>query len=87
MAGLKAYDLQEEALELLLGMAMWKIRRFLRTGLRLRTACDFTCKGLMTINPENFNVPEEGELADIISKNIELCKQKGYFNEDIVTES
>src|SRR5262249_16777138 len=40
LALLSGYGLEEPARDLLIALALFKIRRFITTGLRLRTACD-----------------------------------------------
>ena len=45
LALLDGYGLDPEAKYLLVALALYKIRRFLASGLRLRTACDLTVMG------------------------------------------
>ena len=48
---------------MLIGLSLFKIRRFLRDGLRLRTACDLELSGeLIVQRPTGFVVPMLGEL-------------------------
>jgi len=67
LALLRSYDLPEEAEKLLIALALFKIRRFLSTGLRLRTACDLEPVGdLKVTRPDNGVAPpsEEALLAE-----------------------
>ena len=53
---------------LIVALALFKIQRFLRDGLRLRTACDLELSGEFTVQrPGGFSVPSltasEKELA------------------------
>jgi len=66
LALLRSYGLPEDAEKLLIALALFKIRRFLSTGLRLRTACDLEPAGdLKVTRPENgFTVPSEDVLLE-----------------------
>lgn len=59
---LRSYGLGDETTELLALLALWEIRRFLTTGLRLRTNCDLA----VIRDPEQ--LPSEKALADRISE-------------------
>ena len=51
----------------LIALALFKIRRFLKSGLRLRTACDLDVEGeLKVTRPDEFAVPDEKALADLL---------------------
>jgi len=66
LALLRSYDLPEEAARLLIALALFKVRRFLSTGLRLRTACDLECVGdLKVTRPDNgVTLPAEQALLE-----------------------
>lgn len=71
LAQLRGYGLGSEAENLLVALALFKIRRFLRDGLRLRTACDFEpANGVAVKRPTGFELPElstlEKELPGLI---------------------
>jgi len=55
------FQLPAEARELLIVLALFKVQRFLESGLRLRTACDLELKdgsgGLSVKRPSDFTVP------------------------------
>ena len=75
------------ARRLLIALGMYKIQRFIRTGLRLRTACDLKMKAGITVTaPEKFSLPEEKELLAEIKKEIKICADKGLFANPPVTE-
>ncbi len=80
---LRAYGLGREAEELLVAMALWKIRRFLQVGGRLRTACDLEPKRdmavLKTTRPKDWQIPNIAELESIMKQSIEHCKASGLF--------
>ncbi len=85
LALLRGYGLGENARQLLIALALFKIRRFLSTGLRLRTACDLTLvDGLHVTQPASFVVPEEEKLLAECTAKIQACKQ--LFNDPPVTE-
>lgn len=71
---LRGYGLGTNAEELLVALALFKIQKLLRDGLRLRTACDLTTAGaLMVRQPEGFIVPDlqtiETALPELIQAN------------------
>ena len=71
---LRGYGLGTNAEELLIALALFKIQKVLRDGLRLRTACDLTSAGaLMVRQPEGFIVPDlqtiEAALPGLIQAN------------------
>lgn len=85
LAQIRAFGLGENVEKLLIALALFKIRKFLAVGLRLRTACDLDLKELKATRPEGFNVPEvsalEGELPGLIN----AVAQEGRFNDPAVT--
>jgi CRISPR-associated protein Csb1 len=85
LALLRGYGLGEAATRLLTALALFKVRRFLSTGLRLRTACDLEVKGEMVVTrPAGFDVPPEDELLAECKDLIVQCKP--LFTEPPVTE-
>jgi CRISPR-associated protein Csb1 len=81
LALLRGYGLRVEATHLLIALALFKIRRFLSTGLRLRTACDLKVDGggLTVTEPKDFAVPPESELLGECKRLIGVCKEKQLF--------
>lgn len=87
LALLSGLGLPEEARRLLVALGLYKIRRFLSTGLRLRTACDLEpADGIVVGRPANFEVPEEKELLAAIQGGIRACGENGLFADPRVTE-
>ena len=83
---IRSYHLGPLAEELLFTLALWKIRSFLKTGLRLRTACDLKIKGeLVSTYPENFTVPNLPDLDTDLKKIIKKCKNDGLFTKKQIT--
>lgn len=85
LACLRSYGLDESAEKLLISLALWKIRRFLATGLRLRTACDLEVDSIVVKTPDTLEIPSEVELLAELRKNIYDCKQKNLFAEPTIT--
>ncbi len=77
LALLRGYALGDEATQLLIALAQFKVRRFLSTGLRLRTACDLKPTGDLTVTqPTAFSLPDETELLKECQRLIAACKPK-----------
>jgi CRISPR-associated protein Csb1 len=73
LALLRGYRLGEDASNLLIALALLKVRRFLDTSLRLRTACDFQVDALRTKAPADFVLPSEPELLSAVQSGIKAC--------------
>ena len=67
LAQIRAFGLGEEVEHLLIALSLFKIRKFLVTGLRLRTACDLSLGGITVTCPkQGFALPELSKLeADL----------------------
>ncbi|HYA42333.1 MAG TPA: type I-U CRISPR-associated RAMP protein Csb1/Cas7u [Syntrophobacteraceae bacterium] len=82
---LRSYDLGKDAFELLLSLALFKVRSFLDGGMRLRTACDLKLKdGITVTEPASFEVPAKDDLLKLVKEGIKRCKP--MFAEPAVTE-
>jgi CRISPR-associated protein Csb1 len=88
LAQIRGYGLEECASNLIIALSLLKIRRFLSTGLRLRTACDLEMDGELVIKKpkEGFSMPEESDLLNECSAFIGICKEKSCFVEPAITE-
>lgn len=88
LALLEGYTLPADARELLISLGLYKIRRFLSYGLRLRTACDLEpCGDLQVTRPKDgFAVPTEPELLDAVKEGIAQCRKQKLFRDPPVTE-
>lgn len=74
LAQLKGYSLGKPVYDLLVALSLYKIRRVLSEGLRLRTACDLRpTDEIQAVRPEGFEMPPlkelESSLPDLISEN------------------
>lgn len=85
LAQLRGFELGATVEKLLAAIALYKIRRFLDEGLRLRTACDLECRELRTTRPVGFVVPEISALESEIPALIESVAQEGRFADPRVT--
>ncbi len=86
LALLEGYGLEPEAKELLIALGLYKVRRFMGSGLRLRTACDLALKGgIKVVAPEGFTIPDEKSLLETIQKSIRACAEKKLFADPSVT--
>ena len=87
LAQLKAYGLGENAERFLVTLALWKVRKFLDNGLRLRTACDLDMDGDLTVTrPKGgFIVPSTKELESDLPARIAECGSEGLFADPPVT--
>jgi CRISPR-associated protein Csb1 len=76
LALIRGFGLGEFVERLLIAVALFKIQRFLRDGLRLRTACDLELDGganaMVVTRPQGFAPPTlaeiEAELPELIKK-------------------
>ena len=87
LAQIRAYGLGENAGGFLVTLALWKIRKFLDTGLRLRTACDLDAGDLEVTRPKHtFTVPSVAELEAELPALIQACASDGLFADPPVTQ-
>lgn len=84
---LEGYGLPKEAKELLIALGLYKVRKLLNQGLRLRTACDFVVTDEVKVtNPDGFEIPSEDDLLEIVQEKIQACSSSGLFAAPAVTE-
>jgi CRISPR-associated protein Csb1 len=77
LATLRGYGLGKPAEQLLVALALWKIRYLLSRSLRLRTACDLVCDQtdrLTPTSPSDFRLPGIDELTAQMPELIGACK-------------
>jgi len=80
LALLRGLGLSEAAEELLFDLALFKIRRFLAGGLRLRTACDLEVVAINVLRPVGWELPPLDELEERLPQRIEAAAGD-YFSE------
>jgi len=85
LAQLRGYGFSQKVNDLLIAIALFKIRSFLKVGLRLRTACDLdVANGLDVKRPETYTVPEVKELEAALPGLIN--EAKAHFADPPITE-
>lgn len=86
LAQLRGFGLGSAVEAMLVALALFKIRRFLATGMRLRTACDLELVELRATRPEGFDVPDLSELESELPGAIAAVAKEGRFSDPAVTE-
>ena len=81
---IRAYGLGVDVERLLILLALFKIQRFLREGLRLRTACDLDAVDVRTTRPTGFRIPALHEIEGELPELIERIGGEGLFGESRV---
>ncbi len=85
LSQIRGYGFELEVEELLISLALFKIQKFLRDGLRLRTACDLEpVNGVLVKRPKGFELPELDALEEELPKLIKSCSK--HFADPPVTE-
>ncbi len=77
----RAFGLGDEVERLLVMLALFKIRRLLLEGLRLRTACDLDVTKITVTRPEAFDLPSLADLEGELPALIESVGSKNLFGE------
>ncbi len=78
---IRAFGLGDDVERLLILLALFKIRKFLAEGLRLRTACDLDVSAVTVTRPEAFDLPELDKVEEELPGLIETVGSKGLFGE------
>lgn len=63
LAQLRGYGFDAKVFDLLVAIALFKVQRFLATGLRLRTACDLDCEKIEVTRPGGYALPDMDTLT------------------------
>ncbi|MGH7552771.1 MAG: type I-G CRISPR-associated RAMP protein Csb1/Cas7g [Longimicrobiales bacterium] len=71
---IRSYALPDEATTLLQLLALYKFRKVLADGLRLRTACDLEVKAVKTTAPPDFAFPPIETIAAELAPAIRACR-------------
>lgn len=82
---IRAFGLGTAVEQLLIALALFKIRRFLAVGLRLRTACDLDLVDLAVTRPEGFELPALADLEEELPALIERVGAAGFGEERVLT--
>lgn len=85
LAQVRGFDLGEAVERLMVVLALYKIRRFLDTGLRLRTACDLDAVSVTATRPAGFEIPETKVLEEALPALIRAVEKEERFASPAVT--
>ena len=85
VAQICAFGLGPEVEKLLIALALFKIRKFLAEGLRLRTACDLNLDAINVAKPDDFACPELPALTAALPALINDVAAKALFADPAVT--
>ncbi|ATY85880.1 type I-U CRISPR-associated protein Cas7 [Kyrpidia spormannii] len=86
LSQIRSFGIPDPGEEFLISFALYKIRRFLDVGLRLRTACDLECVSIRATRPEDWPIPEEEDLVRVIPGQIRQLRDKGLLGESLTVE-
>ncbi len=87
LAQIRAFGLGEKVEKLLIALSLFKIRKFLATGLRLRTACDLSLREITVTQPEqDSTLPELSELEQELPGLITAVAEEKLFAEKATTQ-
>ncbi len=81
---IRAFGLGRDAERLLVLLALFKIRKFLAVGLRLRTACDLDVSEVVVTRPDGFDLPALAALESELPGLIEAVGSQGLFGKNSV---
>ena len=81
---LRSFGLGEDVERLLISLAIFKIRKLLAEGLRLRTACDLDVEGITVTRPGGFELPQLDDIEAELPKLIETVGENGLFGDERV---
>lgn len=85
LAQIRGFRLGDAPTKLLQTLALYKIQRVLRDGLRLRTACDLEPAGDVRMKrPDGFTMPDLAELEKELPSLIDACRE--HFADPPVTK-
>lgn len=86
LAQLRGYGLGAAAETFLIALALFKVERFLKVGLRLRTACDLEpVSGLTVARPASFKLPDETVLHETLKGALAACTKEKLFAHPAIT--
>lgn len=85
LAQLRGYGFKRPVFDLLVALALYKIRAFLGSGLRLRTACDLECGALNVQRPDGFQMPTLDALVQALPVLISAAASEANFQSITVT--
>ena len=78
LALIRSYELGKDQEDLLIALAIFKIRKFIDSNLRLRTACDLKAEGTEIKEPTGFELPTYNEILEVLPDLISKCKKEDH---------
>jgi CRISPR-associated protein Csb1 len=90
LSQIRGYGLGDDATALLTALSLWKVRRFLDSNMRLRTACELELAdgdaSVVGKRPAGFALPAAADLAAELRSRIAACASAKLFADPVVTE-
>jgi CRISPR-associated protein Csb1 len=88
LAQVRSLRLPEPGAELVVALALWKIRRLLSTSLRLRSACDLepVAESSWRVRPQGVALPSQEDLDALVKQLVGRAVEAGVFTKDPVTK-
>lgn len=90
LAQIRGYGLPAEAGNLLVALSLWKVRQFLDSSMRLRSACELELVddggSVVAKRPKGFALPPADELDELVRDLIKQCQRAKLFATPTVTE-
>lgn len=86
LSAIRSLGLDNDAKNLLVILALYKVQKFLAEGLKLRTACDLKLIGEIRSNIDKSVIPSLSDLEADAKELIKKCNDKGLFANPPVTE-
>lgn len=87
LAQLRGYGFSTEVHHLIITIALFKVRAFLETGLRLRTACDLECRNVLVKRPASFVLPALDDIERELPAMVRAANSANAFEQVTVTYS
>jgi len=88
LVAMRGYGLGEAAEKLIVALSLFKILQFLKTGLRLRTACDLESTVLHATRPENTDLSNQDELlTELIEQLPALIASCNFGQQPLILKS
>lgn len=86
---IRGYGLGDDATQLLIALSLWKVRKFLDSSMRLRSACELELiddpKAINVKRPaQGFQLPETEELTKTVASLLKKCQPQ--FANPVVTQ-
>ncbi len=88
LAQIRGYGLPPEAGKLLVALSLWKVRQFLDSSMRLRSACELELADddpVAAKRPKGFALPPADELGKLVRDLIKQCQKAKLFADPTVT--